>query len=70
MEDEVQPRSRAGHVPVGERGGDGRDESLGGTRVFGPAEVPGTEVELGQVTDPERHLIGIAKAAIDSTVTS
>jgi uncharacterized protein len=38
-------------------------ESLGGSRVFGPAEVPGTEVELGQFTDPEGHLIGLTKAA-------
>jgi predicted enzyme related to lactoylglutathione lyase len=38
-------------------------ESLGGARVFGPAEVPGTEVELGQFTDPEGHLIGLTKAA-------
>jgi predicted enzyme related to lactoylglutathione lyase len=38
-------------------------ESLGGTRVFGPDKVPGTEVELGQFTDPEGHLIGLTKAA-------
>lgn len=37
--------------------------SLGGTRVFGPAPVPGTEIELGQFTDPEGHLIGLTKAA-------
>jgi predicted enzyme related to lactoylglutathione lyase len=40
-----------------------RAEDLGGTRVFGPAAVPGTEVELGQFTDPEGHLIGLTKAA-------
>jgi hypothetical protein len=28
-----------------------------------PAPVPGTEVELGQFTDPEGHLIGLTKAA-------
>ena len=39
-----------------------RAESLGGTRVFGPAEVPGTGVVLGQFTDPEGHLIGLTKA--------
>ena len=33
-------------------------ESLGGARVFGPAPVPGTDLELGQFTDPEGHLIG------------
>ncbi|MGH2968503.1 MAG: VOC family protein [Solirubrobacteraceae bacterium] len=38
-------------------------EGLGGTRIFGPAEVPGTDVELGQFTDPEGHLIGLTKAA-------
>jgi uncharacterized protein len=38
-------------------------ERLGGTRVFGPGKVPGTEVELGQFTDPEGHLIGLTKAA-------
>jgi predicted enzyme related to lactoylglutathione lyase len=37
-------------------------ESLGGTRVFGPAKVPGTEIELGQFTDPEGHLIGLTQA--------
>jgi hypothetical protein len=38
-------------------------ESLGGTRVFGPGKVPGTDVELGQFTDPEGHLIGLTRAA-------
>ncbi len=38
-------------------------EGLGGTRVFGPSMVPGTEVELGQFTDPEGHLIGLTQAA-------
>jgi uncharacterized protein len=38
-------------------------ESLGGKRVFGPGKVPGTDVELGQFTDPEGHLIGVTKAA-------
>jgi predicted enzyme related to lactoylglutathione lyase len=38
-------------------------EELGGKRVFGPGAVPGTEVELGQFTDPEGHLIGLVKAA-------
>jgi len=40
-----------------------RAEDLGGTRVFGPGAVPGTEVELGQFTDPEGHLIGLTKPA-------
>jgi uncharacterized protein len=38
-------------------------ESLWGSRVFGPAPVPGTEIELGQFTDPEGHLIGLTKSA-------
>ena len=38
-------------------------ESLGGTRVFGPDTVPGTDIELGQFTDPEGHLIGLIRAA-------
>jgi predicted enzyme related to lactoylglutathione lyase len=38
-------------------------EGLGGTRLFGPEKVPGTDVELGQFTDPEGHLIGLTKAA-------
>jgi predicted enzyme related to lactoylglutathione lyase len=38
-------------------------EGLGGTRVFGPAPVPGTEIEIGQFTDPEGHLIGLTKSA-------
>ena len=37
-------------------------ESLGGTRLFGPDIVPGTDVEIGQFTDPEGHLIGVTRA--------
>ena len=39
-------------------------EELGGKRMFGPEAVPGTEIELGQFTDPEGHLIGLVKATI------
>jgi predicted enzyme related to lactoylglutathione lyase len=35
-------------------------ESLGGTRVMGPQKVS-DEVELGQFTDPEGHLIGLVQ---------
>jgi predicted enzyme related to lactoylglutathione lyase len=35
---------------------------LGGTRVFGPDEVPGMNLVLGQFTDPEGHLIGLMQA--------
>jgi predicted enzyme related to lactoylglutathione lyase len=38
-------------------------ENLGGTRVFGPDEVPGTGIEIGQFTDPEGHLIGLMRTA-------
>ena len=38
-------------------------ERLGGTRLFGPAPVPGSDLELGQFTDPEGHLIGLMKTA-------
>jgi uncharacterized protein len=40
-----------------------RAASLGGTRVFGPDKVPGTDVELGQFSDPEGHVIGLTNAA-------
>ncbi len=35
-------------------------EGLGGTRMHGPAKV-GDIVEIGQFTDPEGHVIGVAK---------
>jgi uncharacterized protein len=38
-----------------------RAESLGGKRVYGPDKVPGQEIELGQFTDPEGHLIGVTR---------
>jgi predicted enzyme related to lactoylglutathione lyase len=37
-------------------------ESLGGKRVMGPEEIMG-QVELGQFTDPEGHLVGVVKSA-------
>jgi hypothetical protein len=37
-------------------------ESLGGTRMMGPDKVT-DEVEIGQFTDPEGHLIGLMKSA-------
>jgi predicted enzyme related to lactoylglutathione lyase len=36
-----------------------RAEALGGKRVFGPEGVPGKLV-VGQFTDPEGNLIGVA----------
>ena len=35
-------------------------ESLGGARVMGPEKIM-DQVELGQFTDPEGHLIGVVK---------
>jgi uncharacterized protein len=37
-------------------------ESLGGTRVSGPDQVPGMHLVLGHFTDPEGHLIGLVQA--------
>jgi predicted enzyme related to lactoylglutathione lyase len=36
-------------------------EQLGGSRVFGPDEVPGTGLTLGQFADPEGHVIGLVQ---------
>jgi uncharacterized protein len=37
-------------------------EQLGGSRVFGPDEVPGTGLTLGQFADPEGHVIGLVQS--------
>lgn len=37
-------------------------DELGGAVVFGPAEVPGMGIVLGQFTDPEGHVIGLVQA--------
>jgi predicted enzyme related to lactoylglutathione lyase len=37
-------------------------ESLGGTRLMGPAQAP-TGLVVGHFTDPEGHLIGVAGTA-------
>lgn len=36
-------------------------ESLGGTRMMGPEKIM-DQVELGQFTDPEGHLVGLVKS--------
>ena len=36
-------------------------ESLGGTRLMGPEKIM-DQVELGQFTDPEGHVIGVVKS--------
>ena len=38
-------------------------DSLGGSRLMGPDEVPGAGIILGQFTDPEGHLIGVMSSA-------
>jgi predicted enzyme related to lactoylglutathione lyase len=38
-------------------------ESLGGTRVMGPDEVPGMGIVLGHFKDPEGHLIGVVQGS-------
>jgi predicted enzyme related to lactoylglutathione lyase len=38
-------------------------ESLGGTRRMGPDKVPGRDLVVGQFTDPEGNLIGVAGTA-------
>ena len=38
-------------------------ESLGGSRVMGPDEVPGAGIVLGQFRDPEGHMIGLVQSA-------
>ena len=37
-------------------------ESLGGTRVMGPETIT-DQVELGQFTDLEGHLVGVVRTA-------
>jgi len=34
-------------------------EELGGTRVMGPDPIPGMNLTIGQLTDPEGHLVGV-----------
>jgi predicted enzyme related to lactoylglutathione lyase len=38
-------------------------ESLGGTRRMGPEQAPGRDLVVGQFTDPEGNLIGVAGPA-------
>ena len=39
-----------------------KSESLGGTRVMGPDEVPGMGIVLGHFRDPEGHLVGLVQS--------
>ena len=34
-------------------------ETLGGTRIMGPDEVPGMNLTLGHFKDPQGHLVGV-----------
>lgn len=36
-----------------------RAESLGGSRMMGPDEVPGVGITIGLFSDPEGHVIGV-----------
>ena len=38
-------------------------EELGGSRIMGPDEVPGAGIVIGQLTDPEGHMIGVIQGA-------
>jgi predicted enzyme related to lactoylglutathione lyase len=38
-------------------------ESLGGTRLMGPDEVPGMGIVLGHFSDPEGRLIGLVQTS-------
>ncbi|MFF5985978.1 VOC family protein [Prauserella flavalba] len=38
-------------------------ERLGGTRRMGPERTPGGDLVVGQFTDPEGNLIGVAGLA-------
>jgi uncharacterized protein len=40
-----------------------RAESLGGTRRMGPERAPGRDLVVGQFSDPEGNLIGVAGPA-------
>jgi uncharacterized protein len=37
-------------------------ESLGGTRMMGPDEVPGAGITIGLFSDPEGHVVGVVSA--------
>jgi uncharacterized protein len=40
-----------------------RAEGLGGKRLMGPDQVPGTEIVIAQFADPEGHIIGLVNPA-------
>jgi uncharacterized protein len=36
-------------------------ERLGGSRVMGPDEIPGMNLVIGHIADPEGHMIGVMR---------
>jgi uncharacterized protein len=38
-------------------------ESLGGTRLMGPMEVPDGSVEIAQFSDPQGHVLGLVSGS-------
>jgi predicted enzyme related to lactoylglutathione lyase len=38
-------------------------QELGGTPIFGPDQVPGMDLTLGQFSDPEGHVIGLVQGS-------
>ena len=38
-------------------------ESLGGSRMMGPDEVPGVGIVIGLMSDPEGHVVGVMSQA-------
>ena len=75
-----EPKGTGGGIGRSEDGGDGhvtlyvdvddvqayldRAESLGGKAVAPPMDVPGWNLTIAFMTDPEGHLIGLSKGAI------
>jgi len=74
------PRSIGGGIGRSEDGGAGhvtfyvevddvaaalaKAESLGGTTVAPPMEIPGWNLTIGLFADPEGHVIGLSKGAL------
>jgi|SRR5258708_21518754 predicted enzyme related to lactoylglutathione lyase len=75
-----EPKGIGGGIGRSEDGGDGhvtvyvevddvqayldKAESLGGKTVAPPMDIPGWNLKIAFMTDPEGHLIGLSKGAI------
>jgi predicted enzyme related to lactoylglutathione lyase len=62
------PEGYAGHVTFYVQVPDveaalAKAESLGGSRMMGPDEVPGVGIVIGLFSDPEGHVIGLMSQA-------